>query len=212
MPAEILLIYPLLVFSVILHEVAHGLVALGQGDETALVSGRLTLNPVSHLDPVGSVIFPLMCVALKLPAFGWAKPVPINPNRFRHRRSGVFLVSLAGPFTNFLIAALLAGAMYVLGAKTSLLQGFPFLPSVIAQVVLLNLVLAVFNLFPIPPLDGSRLVSAVLPPSLALRYNSLEPYGLFIVMGLLAFGILGRVMYPMVETLYGILMRSAGLP
>src|SRR5207249_94461 len=100
----ILLIYPLLVFSVILHEVCHGLVALQQGDETALLSGRLTLNPLSHLDPVGSVLFPIMCAALKLPIFGWAKPVPINPNRFRHYRSGVFLVSLAGPFANFLIA------------------------------------------------------------------------------------------------------------
>ena len=211
MSAELLLIYPLLVFSVILHEVAHGLVALEQGDETALLSGRLTLNPLSHLDPVGSVIFPIMCAALKLPVFGWAKPVPVNPSRFRHPRSGIFLVSLAGPLTNFLIAVAMVAVLYVIATKTSLLQSYTFLPAVFSQTILLNLVLGVFNLFPIPPLDGSKILSILLPSELSVRYNALERYGFFIVMGLLAFGVLGRVMYPMVEGIYGLLMRTAGL-
>src|SRR5437016_262693 len=97
---EIVLFLPILLFSIIAHEVAHGLVALKFGDDTAYASGRLTLNPLPHIDPIGSVIFPTLCFLMKMPAFGWAKPVPINPNRFTHYRAGVILVSLAGPLTN----------------------------------------------------------------------------------------------------------------
>jgi Zn-dependent protease len=210
MPAELLLVYPILIFSVIFHEVAHGLVALRHGDDTALLSGRLTLNPLSHIDPVGSIVFPLVCVALKMPVFGWAKPVPVNPNRFTHYRSGMIFVSLAGVGANFLIAVMAAVGLFVLGSYTSFLQSMPFLTTIFAQAILLNLILAVFNLVPIPPLDGSKVLSVLLPSELAARYDSLEPYGFMIVMALLAFGIMGRVVSPAVDFLYGILMRGVG--
>ncbi len=205
-----ILFFPLLVFSVILHEVAHGLLALREGDDTALRSGRLTLNPLAHLDPIGSVLFPLVCFFMNLPLFGWAKPVPINPLRFHHYKSGTVKVSLAGPLTNFILAVLLVTLFIVLAKWTSMLIQYPFLPSFISQGVLLNLVLAVFNLLPIPPLDGSRIVSVLLPTEMAYKYNAIEPYGFFILMALIGFGFLGKILYPIVTALYQILFRVAG--
>ena len=202
---DLLLFLPVLVFSVICHEVAHGLVALRFGDETALRDGRLTLNPLPHIDPVGSIIFPTICALLHFPIFGWAKPVPVNPNRFSSYRAGVIWVSLAGPLTNMLLAVIFAGFLYLSVAfgflSTALLQRF------VSQAVLLNLVLAVFNLIPIPPMDGSKIMSAVLPYELSQKYDQLEPYGFFIVMALIATGVLGKILYPAVEFLYRIILQ-----
>lgn len=200
----------LLIFSVICHEVSHGLVALGQGDDTALVSGRLTLNPLPHLDPLGSVIFPAICVFANLPVFGWAKPVPINPNRFHNYRLGVILVSLAGPVSN-LVLAVGCTAIFYFGMKFEFMGTVAFLPSLFQQVILLNIVLAVFNLVPVPPLDGSRLVSMILPYDLAIKYDALEPYGFIIVMVLVATHILQRVLSPVVEFVYTILLKVFGI-
>lgn len=208
---EFLLLLPVLIFSVILHEVSHGLAALNQGDETALASGRLTLNPLPHLDLMGSVILPAICLFTHAPVFGWAKPVPVNPNRFRHYRSGVVLVSLAGPLTNFMIALAGVVILFFIAAKTSLAVSLPFLPQILSQAVLLNLVLAVFNLLPVPPLDGSKVLSVLLPPELAQRYDALEPYGLWIVLALMLTGVLGRVLYPVVYFFYSHLLSAFGL-
>ncbi len=202
---DLLLFLPVLVFSVMCHEVAHGFVALRFGDETAQRQGRLTLNPIPHIDPIGSIIFPAVCVLLHFPIFGWAKPVPVNPNRFSTYRAGVICVSLAGPLTNILLAAVFTAFLYlsvVTGfISASLLQRF------VSQAVLLNLVLAVFNLIPIPPMDGSKILSALLPFELSRKFDSIEPYGFFIMMALIGTGILGRVLYPAVEFLYQIIMR-----
>lgn len=208
---DFLLFLPLLIFSVIFHEVAHGLVALRQGDDTALSAGRLTLNPLPHLDLIGSVIFPALCILLKMPIFGWARPVPVNPNRFMNYRSGTILVALAGPLTNFLIACFFSVILYFSVHQSYLVQNFSFLPKFCAQAIILNLVLAVFNIFPIPPLDGSKIVSALLPPHLARPYDALEPYGFFIVMGLIAFGVFRTILYPIVNFLYQFMLQTVGV-
>ena len=208
---ELLILLPLLIFSVIFHEVSHGIVAHHYGDDTAYVSGRITLNPIPHLDPIGSVIFPALCIFMHMPVFGWARPVPINPNLFSNYRSGVIMVSLAGPLTNFLIAIVSVIVLYVTVSQPLLVQSVPFLPKVLTQTILLNLVLTIFNLFPIPPLDGSRILSVLLPTELAVKYDALEPYGFFIMMGLIMFGILSRILYPIVGLLYHFMLAAIGI-
>ncbi|OGR55299.1 MAG: hypothetical protein A3I11_07355 [Elusimicrobia bacterium RIFCSPLOWO2_02_FULL_39_32] len=208
---EWLIFIPLLLFSVIFHEVSHGLVALYEGDDTAYMAGRLTLNPVPHIDLVGSILFPAICFLSHLPTFGWAKPVPINPNRFHHYRSGVIKVSLAGPASNFLLAMVFLVFFYFFAMKIEVVQRFPYLPIFLSQGILLNLVLAIFNLIPIPPLDGSKILSVILPSELAMRYDAIEPYGFFIMMGLVAFGILGKILYPLVSFSYSFLFSLIGV-
>jgi Zn-dependent protease len=146
-----------------------------------------------------------------LPVFGWAKPVPVNPNRFEHYRKGTFLVAFAGPLTNFLLACFFAVVFYFVIRQPTLLEGFPFLPKFFNQGIILNLVLAIFNLFPIPPLDGSRVVSALLPHPLAARYNAIEPYGFFIVMGLIALGVFGKILFPIVNLFYTWMLQTIGV-
>lgn len=199
----------LLIFSVIVHEVSHGIVAYWQGDDTAYRYGRLTLNPVPHLDLMGSVIFPAVCVFLHLPVLGWAKPVPVNPNRFNHYRSGTILVSLAGPLSNFLLA-LIAALLFRWSVVQPLApMGLTFLPSFLAKAVLLNLALMIFNLLPIPPLDGSQ-VAGVMFPAIDRFYNSISSYGMFIIIGLMAFGILGRIIFPPLIFLFNLLTGGMG--
>ena len=160
--------------SIVVHEVSHGWAALSQGDPTAKYAGRLTLNPISHIDPVGSILVPLVS-ALLSPGlmFGWAKPVPINPYNFRHRRFGEFFVSIAGPASN-LVIALIVGLIIrfwgdVLPTATV---------TILAVTVIINIVLALFNLVPIPPLDGSKILLSVLPDSMANFKNILDRYGM----------------------------------
>jgi Zn-dependent protease len=186
------LLIAILVVSVVLHELAHGLVADRLGDPTARLAGRLTLNPLPHLDPVGSVLLPAaLAVSGSSFLFGWAKPVPFNPLHLRDRRWGPALVGVAGPLANVLLAAVAA-----LGVR----HGVPGTP-VLQAVVVINLVLAVFNLIPIPPLDGSRLVSPVLPRELRRVFARVERVGMVLVVGLVYFyG--GRILSPPVRFLY----------
>ncbi|MFH1259010.1 MAG: site-2 protease family protein [Elusimicrobiota bacterium] len=178
---------PILLFSVIFHEVAHGWMANRFGDDTARVSGRITFNPLPHIDLFGTVILPLTLIIFQSPfLFGWAKPVPINPYRFYNYRLGTILVSLAGPGSNILLALIFALAAWILKFAGLLLSPiFIFLN----YGVIINLLLAFFNLLPIPPLDGSHLFAFLLPSDLAYRYESLAPYGMFIIMILFMAGL-----------------------
>ncbi|MBI3317718.1 MAG: site-2 protease family protein [Candidatus Omnitrophica bacterium] len=192
-----LVLLPLFMAAVIIHEVSHGWVALSLGDPTARLSGRLTLNPLKHIDPVGTVFLPLFLLLLNAPfVFGWAKPVPVNALLLRHPKRDMLWVGLSGPAANFLLAAFTA-ALLRLGAG--------FIPPLGAglgkALVLINLVLGTFNLLPIPPLDGSRVLTGLLPVSLAKGVLALERWGIALVFLLLYFGVMQRIVWPVVLSL-----------
>ena len=179
--------------AITLHELAHGYVAYCLGDNTAKAAGRLTLNPLAHLDPIGAL---MMLIA----GFGWAKPVPVNPFFFKgNRTTGMMLVSLAGPLVN-LIVAYIAYAVYVAG------QGFytvPFMNQFLNYCIILNVFLAVFNLIPVPPLDGSKILAGFLPKQTAFKFlTTMERYGFVILMVLILFNITDMIIQPIA---YGIL-------
>ncbi len=187
--AELLLVVPVLLFSVILHEVAHGWVALREGDPTAYMLGRLTLNPIPHIELFGSILFPLVLFLGHSPVlFGWAKPVPVNSRNFRNYRRGDILVSLAGVTVNLLLAVaftLLSLAIVVLArAVPAAVPTLALLQRMAAYGIAINLVLTFFNLIPIPPLDGSHVLYHLLPPKLGLVYRRVGQYGMLILLAL----------------------------
>lgn len=170
----------ILVFSAILHEVAHGFIAYKLGDPTAKIAGRLTLNPLPHIDPIMSIAVPLLLIISHSPLiFGAAKPVPVNPLMLREGRKDVALVALAGPLTNIILA--LAGTFFIRFLGPILPDAIP----VLTIVVFYNLVLGFLNLIPIPPLDGSKFFSIILPERVAQQYFALAPFGIFILFILL---------------------------
>lgn len=180
-----LIILVIILFSVILHELAHGVVAYWLGDRTAKDAGRLTLNPIKHIDPIMSIAVPLVLYLIGAPVFGGAKPVPINERNLKWGVWGMALVALAGPFTNFLLA--LIG--FLIGQFTGLLDGvggelwqFAF-----AEIIYVNLGFMLFNLIPIPPLDGSRLLYAIAPDAIRRVMMSMERYGIIIIYILIFF-------------------------
>lgn len=174
----------ILLFSVIIHEVMHGIVALKFGDHTAERAGRLTLNPLPHIDLFGTILLPALLIFTGSPIlFGWAKPVPVNPLNFSNLRKGELFVSAAGIVANFSLAIAAALIYHLLNA---LPQEFPaIVGSLLRFTVLINLVLGIFNLFPIPPLDGSKILLSQLPYNLAKSYSRIEPYGFLILLILL---------------------------
>ena len=212
------IILPLL-FAITLHEAAHGWVASKLGDKTTLMMGRVTLNPVKHIDPVGTLILPILMLILSkfTFAFGWAKPVPVAWQNLRKPRRDMSLVALAGPFANLLMAFLWAAI-----AKLSITLGSGAEDLILRKVtvffyiagifgILINAVLIILNLIPLPPLDGSRIVSAILPPRAAYGYSKIEPYGIWILLGLLVFGLLGRILLPPVIHLSQFIRSLFGL-
>ncbi len=184
-----------LLYSVILHEIAHGLVASWFGDDTAKHSGRLTLNPLEHLDPIGTLM-------LLFIGFGWAKPVPVNYNNLRNARMGLISVALAGCLTNILIAVL---AIFLM--RFQIFNTNPAFSMILPIVIRINIILAAFNLIPIPPLDGSKVLMGFLPWEAQAKLARVEPYGFFIIIILLYAGIL----YPVINFIQSLLYGLIGL-
>lgn len=195
-----------LLVAIILHEISHGVVALWLGDDTAKRAGRLTLNPVPHIDPFGTLILPGLLVLAGFGAFGWAKPVPVNATRMRRPRRDLLLVSLAGPATNFalmVVAALLAREAFASAPVVSRVAELPLLTEMLLFFALANLLLGVFNLLPVPPLDGSSIIERLLPDAWLPTWHRFRPYGLLILIVLVfSTSFIGRIFSPLVDRLF----------
>jgi Zn-dependent protease len=185
------------------HEFSHAAVASLQGDQTARAQGRLTLNPIAHLDPLGSI-------ALVVAGFGWGRPVPVTPSRLRNRRVGHLLVGLAGPAANFVVALISVVALRIAYPTAGTAFDVDFSVRLLYTLVAVNVILGVFNLLPIPPLDGSTLLSVLLPPSRQNIVAFLDQYGIFLLLGLLilAPNLLTPIFRAITDALYGLV----GLP
>jgi Zn-dependent protease len=197
-------------FAITLHEVAHGWMARYFGDRTAEMLGRLSLNPLRHIDPVGTVLVPGILLAANGVLFGWAKPVPVATKALRNPRLAGVLVALAGPLANFAMAALwcavLAGIVRVHGNETLI----SWIGAMALAGITINVVLALFNLLPIPPLDGGRVLTGLLPSRWGARIEKLEPIGLLLVVGLSVFGLLGWLFDPAVHTMGRVIHEVMG--
>ena len=192
-----------LVLGIILHEVAHGWMANRRGDPTAALMGRLTLNPIPHIDPVGLLFFVLTSIFSPV-VLGWAKPVPINPRNFRNITSDILAVSLAGPVTNFLLALISAGLLKLFLILLpyhawNTVPSWQFFLLMLYASITINCSLAWFNLLPIPPLDGSKVAWSLMPPRLGYRFMQLERYGMMIVFLLMFTGVFRFVLTPLVN-------------
>ncbi|HEV3240832.1 MAG TPA: site-2 protease family protein [Casimicrobiaceae bacterium] len=191
------------VFAITLHEAAHGFVARQFGDQTAYMLGRVTLNPLKHIDPIGTIAVPGFLIAVSvltrapLFIFGWAKPVPVNFGNLRHPKRDMFWVAGAGPFANFVMAV--AWAFLLKSAAPGGMIDSDGLFEMAKAGIDVNLVLMALNLLPIPPLDGGRIALSLLPGPLAYRYSRLEPYGFMVVIALLATGVLSYLMQPILR-------------
>ena len=194
---QFVLIFLPFLAAVVFYEVSHGVVANFLGDPTARRAGRLTLNPLRHVDLFGTILLPLFLRLIHSPfVFGWAKPVPVDYSNLRHPKRDMFWIGAAGPAANFLLAGVSAGLLKIGGSS---------IPSVavllLQYLALVNLVLGTFNLLPVPPLDGSRLLVGLLPVRWAVQVLRLERWGIVILMGLLYFGVAERVVWPAVTWL-----------
>lgn len=206
-------------FAITLHEVAHGYVAKLFGDPTAQMLGRLTLNPLKHIDPVGTVLVPLGLLILTTMTpgppflFGWAKPVPVNTRNLPNPLRDMAIVAAAGPLANLVMAvfwALLIKLGMSLGGILSWI-GTPLVFMGVAGVTI-NILLMVLNLLPLPPLDGGRVLAGFLPPRWAMQLDRIEPYGFFILIALLATGLLGSILWPFFRFFQGIVYGALGIP
>lgn len=204
---KIILIAPPVLFAIVFHEVAHGWVANKLGDPTARMLGRLTLNPIKHVDPIGTLLVPAVLLIMHSPfLFGWAKPVPVTPQNFAKPRTGMAWVAAAGPASNLLMAIIWVAIAWFAAAlvpKAPWLMPFYYMGQF---GVVANVVLGVLNLFPLPPLDGSRVLTGLLPPEGARIMYRIEPYGLFIVAILMMTGVLNVILGPLMDGLINLLL------
>ncbi len=189
-------------FAITIHEASHGYAALKMGDPTAYQMGRITLNPIRHIDPVGTILLPLILIIMHAPPFGWAKPVPVNPLNLKNPRKDNLIISIAGPLSNISVALV---AFIIIKVLTNLdpslfygRSGFTNLLSPIIQIlyltIVINVILAIFNLIPIPPLDGSGIVMGLISQEAAEKYEQIRPYGFFILILLIMTGVIGRIL------------------
>jgi Zn-dependent protease len=191
------------IFAITVHEAAHGYVARHFGDMTAAAAGRISFNPLRHIDPIGTVLVPLLTMMAGGILFGWAKPVPVNFGRLRHPKRDMLWVAAAGPASNLVMAMLWALALKFAPVFSETIAT-PL--SLMAQAgIMINVVLMVLNLFPLPPLDGGRIAVSLLPQHLAWKYAQIERYGFLILIVLLFTGILGKILGPFINAVIGLL-------
>jgi Zn-dependent protease len=203
--ADLVVSLAVLLLSLTIHETAHALAADRLGDPTARRLGRVSLNPLVHIDFFGTLVLPLLAFATKAPLIGWAKPVPVDPRNLAHPRRDFVLIAAAGPISNLLLAVVAAaGARAALGAAGPL-EPPPMIASLLWSVVTLNLLLAIFNLVPVPPLDGGNILLALLPRSIAPAVAAVRPFGFLVLYALLLTGALSAIVVPPLRLLAGIL-------
>ncbi len=190
-----------ILFAITLHEAAHGFVAEKLGDGSARMMGRITLNPIKHIDPIGTIALPIILYFTTGFVFGWAKPVPVNFNSLTPHKLGVILVAIAGPGANLLMVFL-----WLLVFKIADANHIQYLVTMANIGMQINIILMVFNLLPLPPLDGSRVLSVMLPNKISYLYNQLEQYGLYILIALLFLGIFDYLILPINKTIYAFLI------
>ncbi|MEY2702949.1 MAG: hypothetical protein RLY43_1587 [Bacteroidota bacterium] len=193
----------IIIFSVVVHEVAHGYAALWVGDTTAHYAGRLTLNPLKHLDFIGSFLVPLL-LSFSGVMFGWAKPVPYNPYNLRNRRWGELAVAIAGPVSNILLAIIFGIFIRVISGGTTEITSLSFVAALIVQV---NIVLAIFNLIPVPPLDGSKILFAIMPAQYGKIKVTLERFGFLIILFFVFF--LWQLFTPIIDLLFKLISGTS---
>jgi len=194
-----------IIFAITVHEAAHGYVAKYFGDLTAEKLGRITLNPIKHIDPIGTILLPALTLMLGGILFGWAKPVPVNFANLRNPKKDMFWVAAAGPASNFVMAIFWA---LMLNFSQSVPEGASYFLSQMSQVgITINLILMVLNLLPLPPLDGGRIAVSLLPMDLAVKLSRVEQYGFIILVVLLFTGVLGRVIWPIISLLQQMLLN-----
>jgi len=195
-------------FAITVHETAHGWMALQLGDKTAMMLGRLTLNPLKHIDPLGTILIPGLMYMMAGFMFGWAKPVPITWQNLKQPKRDMVFVAVAGPASNLIMAIL-----WALAIRIGLALGDTGLALVFMGVagIFINCILMALNLLPLPPLDGGRVMTGLLPGPLAYRFSRIEPYGFFILVGLMVTGLLGVILWPVIEFFIGLMAGISGL-
>jgi Zn-dependent protease len=197
--AQVFILFIVLLFSLTFHEMAHAWTADRLGDPTARLLGRVSLNPVVHADPIGTVLFPLIALVTGAPLIGWAKPVPVNTRHFKNPRRDFVLVAAAGPASNLILAFVASVVLAVMPVSPQTLGDTNVsvpIASILSRLIFLNVLLAVFNMLPIPPLDGGNVLAGLLPYRLATEFNRLRPYGFLLLYALLLTGGFDKVVLP----------------
>jgi Zn-dependent protease len=197
--AQVFIVFAVLLFSLTVHEMAHAVTADRFGDPTARLLGRVSLNPLVHADPIGTILFPLVALVTGAPILGWAKPVPVNIRHLRHPRRDYMIVAAAGPASNLVVAFVAATILvFVPVSPQTIGEANVTAPiaTILGQAMRLNVLLAVFNMIPIPPLDGGNVLAGLLPPALSISFNRLRPYGFLLLYALILTGGFQTIVFP----------------